>query len=653
MLRRISFRHLLAFSLAGCLLVAPLAFAGAPDWVQQAAAKAPGQYPPDTNAVVLLDDESLTVTGTGQAEVLYRRVVRILRPQGREEAHFGMYLSPGEKIQSLHAWSIDSAGRQYEIKEKEFADQSPFYGEMYSDIHYRLAEAPAGNPGSVVAFEYSVKRKLWMNQWSWFFQENIPVDEARFTLQLPSNWEYKDSWANHPPQKPSQAGSSRWQWVCQNLPGIPDERHSPYRYALAGHMELAFFEPAAASNFGSWKAIGDWYYKLASDRRDANPEITVKAQQLTANAPSFDAKVRALTSFIQREVRYVAIEIGIGGYQPHAAPDIYRLRYGDCKDKATLLSTMLKAVGIDSNYVLVDTERGVVKPDVPAADFNHVILAIVLPSNLAAGQYRSVVKSKTGASYLIFDPTDEYTPVGDLRTALQGSYGLLVMPSGGELIRLPVLPPDSNLLERQGKFTLQADGSLSGNVTERFTGTHAARQRALLASENDSQRAKALDHYLESSLKNISVQQVKFGGLEARDKDLTLEYQVTANGYAQHSGPLVLVRTRVLGEKAIELDWAKRKLPVELSGATKEEDTFEIQLPPGYTVDDLPDAKQLDVGFASYKSKSESKGTTIRYWREYVVNDPYISTDKLADLHKLENAIYEDESATAVLKKAQ
>jgi len=650
MLRRTRAGCLLAFGFAAFGCIAPSARANAPDWVQQVAAKAPGQYPAEANAVVLLDDESLTVTGSGQAEVLHRRVVRILRPQGREEALFGMYLSPGEKVQSLHAWSIDSAGRQYEIKEKEFADHSPFYGEMYSDIHYRIAEAPAGNPGSVVAFEYAVKRKLWMNQWSWFFQANIPVDEARFTLQLPSGWEYKDSWANHAAQKPSPVGSGRWQWICQNLPGIPDEKHSPYWHALAGHMELALFEPGAASNFGSWKAIGDWYYRMASDRREANPDITAKAQQLTANAASFDAKVRALTAFLQTEVRYVAIEIGIGGYQPHPASDIYRMRYGDCKDKVTLLSAMLKAVGIDSDYVLVHTERGVVKPDVPAADFNHAILAIPLPANVPATQYRSVVKTASG-SYLIFDPTDEYTPVGDLRTALQGSYGLLVTPSGGELIKLPVLPPDSNVLARQGKFTLQADGSLSGNVTERFTGTHAAHRRALLANENDSQRSKALDHYLETSLKNISVQQVKFGDIGSREKDLTLEYEVTANGYAQHSGPLVLVRTRVLGEMAIDLDWAKRKLPVELSGATKEEDTFEIQLPPGYTVDDLPDAKQLDVGFATYRSKIESKGSTIRYWREYIVNDPYIGTDRLADLHKLENAIYEDEAATAVLKK--
>src|SRR5271166_1472951 len=123
---------------------------------------------------------------------------------------------------------------------------------------------------------------------------------------------------------------------------------------MPGHLELAFFEPTAASNLESWKAIGDWYYKLADGRRNSSPEISARVQQLTAGATTFDAKVRALTGFLQSDVRYVGIEIGIGGFQPHPASDIFRSRYGDCKDKATLLSSMLKEAGIDSDYLLVD-----------------------------------------------------------------------------------------------------------------------------------------------------------------------------------------------------------------------------------------------------------------------------------------------------------
>jgi len=224
-----------------------------------------------------------------------------------------------------------------------------------------------------------------------------------------------------------------------------------------------------------WKAIGDWYYKLVEGRRNPSPGISARVQQLTAGATTFDAKVRALTAFLQSDGRYVEIMIGIGGFQPHPASDIFRSRYGDCKDKVTLLSSMLKEAGISSEYVLVDTERGVVKPDVPSTLFNHVILAIPLSKDTPPDAYRSVSTTASGERYLIFDPTDEYTPVGGLRSALQGSYGLLVTKSGGELIKLPVLAPDTNRVDREGKFTLQADGSLTGTVTERLTGTHAAR----------------------------------------------------------------------------------------------------------------------------------------------------------------------------------
>ena len=400
-----------------------------------------------------------------------------------------------------------------------------------------------------------------------------------------------------------------------------------------------------------WKAIGDWYYKLVEGRRNPSPGISARVQQLTAGATTFDAKVRALTAFLQSDGRYVEIMIGIGGFQPHPASDIFRSRYGDCKDKVTLLSSMLKEAGISSEYVLVDTERGVVKPDVPSTLFNHVILAIPLSKDTPPDAYRSVSTTASGERYLIFDPTDEYTPVGGLRSALQGSYGLLVTKSGGELIKLPVLAPDTNRVDREGKFTLQADGSLTGTVTERLTGTHAARQRAWFAKENESERTKALDHRLSATLENVTVQQLTVQDLTAHDKDLTLTYQLTAQGYAQKTGALVLVRTRVMGEKEVEINWAKRKWPIQLPGATAEKDSYEIQLPPGYAVDDLPEAKQIDVGFASYKSKIEANGSTLRYSREYVVRDTDIGADRFPDLRKLEGTIGDDEFGSAVLKK--
>jgi hypothetical protein len=624
----------------------------APDWMRAAAAAPTPVVPSDTNAVVLLSDATATVTGPGEMEFTERRVVRILRPEGRKEGNLRVYLNANDKIQGVHAWTIDQSGREYEVKDKEFMEVSPFRDALYSDNKYRTTEAPAANPGSVIGFEYTVKRHTFVDQTHWFFQEDIPVKEARFTLQLPPGWEYKASWANHAAIEPTAAGQNRWTWTCTNLPGIVEEKRRPADEALAAHMELAFYSPSGGTTLGTWQAIGDWYYHLTDGRRANNPDIAAKVQQLTAGASTFDQKVNALAGFLQAEVRYVAITIGVGGYQPHPSPDIYKSRYGDCKDKVTLLSAMLADAGINSDYVLVDTEHGVVKPDVPSTLFNHAIIAIELPTENASVKYRSVVTTKAGKRYLIFDPTDEYTPIGDLRGALQGNYALLVAKGGGELIQLPVLPPDRNRFDREGKFTLQADGSIAGTLVEKRTGDHAVRERMWLAEANEADRMKYVDHYLEQSLKNVSVQKANFGDTANRASELVWNFDISAQGYSQHSGPLLLVRPRVVGDKTLRLDFAKRKYPVQLAGATTEKDVFEIQLPPGFVVDDLPEPMQVDVGFAKYSSKVEAKGSTLHYTREYVVTDPNVAFDHLNDLHKLENVITEDEYANAVLKKA-
>ena len=640
--------------LLACGVFVPLltCSATAPDWVRAAAAKPQGTYPPDTHAVVLLNDETANVTGPSEMEFSSRRVVRILRPEGRNEGKLSVYLSAADKVLAIHAWTIDRDGREYEVKDKEFIEVSPFHEVLYTDIKYRATEAPAPNPGSVIAFEYTVRRHTFVDQTHWFFQEDIPVSEARFTLQLPAGWEYKANWANQPARQPVQLGPNRWQWTCTDLAGIAEEKKRPADGALAGHMELAFYPPAGGTTLGTWQAIGDWYNRVTEGRRANSPEIAAKVQQLTGNAATFDEKIKALAGFLQTEVRYVAIAIGIGGYQPHGAPDIFHSRYGDCKDKVTLLSTMLADAGIGSEYVLVDTERGVVKPDVPSTLFNHAILAIELSPETPPGKYHSVSTTKAGQRYLIFDPTDEYTPIGDLRAALQGSHALLVAKTGGELIQLPVLPPDTNRFDREGKFTLQADGSLTGTLVEKRTGDHAVRERMFMTQANESERMKYVDHYLEQSLKNVTVQKANFGDSTTRGTELVQEFQITAQNYAQHSGPLLLVRPRVLGDKGLALEWAKRKYPVELSGATQEKDMYEIQLPPGFVVDDLPDPLHIDVGFASYSSKVEAAGSTLRYSREYVISDPNIGSDRLSDLRKFESVIADDEYANAVLKKS-
>lgn len=634
------------------LICAVQAGATIPDWMRQASAQGLPAYPPDTDAVVLLDDIELNIEGPGVYVEHYRRVVKILRQEGAEYGDFGVYLQRDEKALSVHAWSVDAAKHEFEVKDKDFQEGSAWDFELYTDNKYRHTKVPAALPGTIVGFEYEARRHDWLNLIPWIIQERVPVRQARFAIYLPPGWEYKSTWTAFRAVEPVSAGGNGWQWTVADVARLEDEPRRPSYAALRGRMSLAYFGPGQP-NSASWKAIGDWYKGLTAERRSATPEIADKVRQLTVNAPDFESKLRALASFIQAEIRYVAIEIGIGGFQPHPAQDVFRYRYGDCKDKVTLLSSMLKEAGIASHYVLISTHRGSVDPAVPSPWFNHAIIAIELPAGQIPASFQAVVKTESGKHYLLFDPTDEYTPVGKIGGYIQNSHGLLVTEAGGELVATPLLNPESNTLAREGHFTLQSDGTITGELVEERTGDHAADERRFLAHANDQQRRQRVERRLNYSLKGFTLSDLQVQQPKGADETLRLSLKLAAPQYAQVRGPLLLVRPRVIGEKSFALERKPRHYPLEFETPTEEVDRFELNLPAGYLVDELPQGQNLDFGFATYRSKFEQKGEKIEYWREYKQKDVRVPAEKIEELRKLEGLIGADEHAMVILKHAE
>lgn len=641
------------FHLATALLFATTSHATTPDWVRQAAASTLPAYTPETNAVVLLDDVNVRILSPVEYLEHYRRVVKILRPEGRDEADLSVYLEGKEKLHSIHCWSFDHSGKEFELKDKDFLERGVSFGfDLYNDVRMRTGVCPGADPGSVVAFEYDVQRHGWVNEFEWGFQESIPVHESHVLLTLPPGWEYKAQWANGAPIEPSKTADSGWEWTLRDLIAVEHEPMRPSTWALSTRLGLIYFPPAPnISSAGSWEALGRWYTQLTSDRRVPSPELSQKVLELTAGKTDFDAKARALTAFLQTDVRYVAIEIGIGGYQPHPAVDIFRARYGDCKDKATLLSTMLHEVGIDSNYVLISTYRGTVNPALSSPHFNHAILAIELPAGTPTERYHSVVEAKSGKKYLIFDPTDPYTPLGDLRGELQDTYALLVANGGGELIHTPLAKPESNQLSRTGHFTLTADGTISGEISESRSGDHALRERASLFHANQKERTEQMEQRLSRSLKGFTLENVDVQQLEHTEKNLEVVLKLNNPGYGQIRGPLMLLRPRVIGEKSLALDRKPRHFPFQFEDATRETDVYEFELPKEYSVDDLPEPVNVDMGFAAYHSKFEVAGNKLRYSREFIRREVLLPAERVEELRKMQGIIGADENAAVVLKR--
>lgn len=153
--------------------------------MRQAASQPLGTYPAGTEAVVLLDKTDYTVTGPGEYTEHLRWVAKILRPEGRSLGHLVVDLSQGEKLNSIHAWTLDSSLHQYELKPKDFTELSISSDELYSDIKSRTAEAPAPDPGSIIAFEFEVRRHSVINQINRFLEQPNPLRELEISLTLP------------------------------------------------------------------------------------------------------------------------------------------------------------------------------------------------------------------------------------------------------------------------------------------------------------------------------------------------------------------------------------------------------------------------------------------------------------------------------------
>lgn len=631
----------------------------APAWLHNLTNVSLPEHDEKTEAILLYSEENVTVQPNGKIRRVEREAYKILRPGGSAYSKVVAYSNPQIKILSMRGWCIPASGKDYEVKDKDAVESSALapYAEYVTDVRAKILSIPDPEPGNVVGSEVETEESVFVLEDTWDFQQRVPVREAHYTLSLPAGWEYRAKWMNASEVKPSASGTNSWQWTVNDVKEIRHEPEMPPWYGVAGRMIASFIPPnGVKQGFVTWTDVARWSAQLAQGRRDPSPEIKQKVAELTAGKADTAAKMQALADFLQRDIRYVGIELGIGGWQPHPAADIYKHRYGDCKDKATLLSAMLKEIGVDSDYVFVNMERGVINADTPPQrHFNHAILGIRLPDDVKGPLLEAIYVHPTLGRILIFDPTDELTPLGSLRGPLQGNYGLLLTPQGGDLVELPVLPSQSSGIRRSGQLTLSANGALIGEVTEWRVGDAAMRQRyAYQQMQKKEDRIKPIETMLAQSFASYQITKLSIGNLDVRDQPFQFQYAFVVPSYAKTAGELLLVRPRVIGQKSSDVLEKKepRKYPVEFEGPHRDNDRVEIALPQGYQVDELPPAVDADYPFGSYHSKTEVKGGAIVYTRVFEIKQVSVPLEQMDDLKKFYRIIASDERNTAVLKPA-
>jgi tetratricopeptide (TPR) repeat protein len=295
-----------------------------------------------------------------------------------------------------------------------------------------------------------------------FQREGVVLDE-RLEIKVPAERSVKVKGPQANQTMTTAAGSRSYAWSYSKLESAK-EPGSDEKTQIEAVRGLLPPPDVQVSSFQNWEEVGRWYWNLQKDRIGPTPAIRAKAAELTQGLTDDDAKLRALYSFVSTQYRYIGIAFGIGRYQPHAADDVLTNNYGDCKDKHTLLASLLQASGITLYPALISSSQRL-DPDIPSpAQFDHII-GYLPPSN--------------NKSAVWLDTTTEVAPVGYLVPRLRDKQ-VLVM-SGNKSIQLqttlsdPALP-NHEAFKIEGK--LNDDGTLEAKIADTTRGDAEVALRA-------------------------------------------------------------------------------------------------------------------------------------------------------------------------------
>lgn len=574
----------------------------------------PAAHPGESSAL-LLDDGIVRVEADGRITETYRQVVQVLTEDAvSDEQEWSFSWHPGHERFHLN-WikvvkpdgTVISSGPAHQQETDVPAEMGD---PVYSDTHELRVSLSGVAVGTLVDYSYTSEdfKPFLPGDFylTWSVANGRTTERSRYVVDLPAGMKprIREENLDFPRRVVVAHGRQVLTWAAHDLARVKGESFATYdSNTVVSSIDIASPE--------TWGDIGKWYAGLARDRYAITPAVTAKVHELVAGARTLDDSIRAVHRYVAQDVRYISIALGISGYRPRLPDSVIATGFGDCKDKATLFVTALRAMGVKADPVLLSSNGHVVTTLPSINQFDHEI---------------AVVHAAGGPVYA--DLTAEYRPYGELPVVEQGEFGLVVHTDGSvEEVRFPSSPPDQNVDSVLVSGTVTPDGKFNGWFEQRAVGSPATDLRERFGTPYDStDRAKfmqslATNWFLGARGDSLQL----FNG-----KDFTARPEVRMailDGTAiEQSGETRYLRfpfgdvsgLATLADR-VEND-GPRRFPIDASavlGASAEYSEFRVKLPAGWTVDLPTDVRQAGP-FGTYASHYAFDHGTLLLTRQIV-----------------------------------
>ena len=474
--------------------------------------------------------------GTGRKETVAR--VRVQSEAGVEQ--WGQvvigYNSANERVEIPYVRVLKKDGTVVTAPADSVQDLSaPVAREapVYTDYRQKHITVPGLRPGEVLEYDMAtvIHTPLAPGQfWSEYdFDKNNIVLDEQLEVDVPRDRPLKLKTKPGFDAKITEENGRRiYRWTGSHLEREDDDKDKDKDKKKRKKKKPEDEVPAIQlTTFNSWEEIGRWYAGLDHDRRQPTPEIRAKADELTKGLGTDLEKVEALYDYVAKNFRYVSLSLGLGRYQPHAASDVLHNQYGDCKDKHTLLSSLLEVEGLHASSVLINSSRKL-DPDIPSpSQFDHVITLLPM-----------------GKEEVWMDTTTEVAPFRLLSFNIRKKQGLVIPVEGTpHLEETPADPPVANSQVQTIDGTINELGKLNAKVSYVVRGDTELLMRIIFRRVPNAQ----WQHLVE----NIN----SMGGLDGEVTNLKVGDPAGTNEPFQFSYEI---------SKANFLDWSKKKSELEL-----------------------------------------------------------------------------------------
>jgi transglutaminase-like putative cysteine protease/tetratricopeptide (TPR) repeat protein len=492
--------------------------------------------------------------------------------------------------------------------------QAPFYSDL------KVAQIPVTNlqvgdtlewEGRIVTTKPEAPNEFWDTET--FVTEGSVVREQSVELRVPAT-KAVTVWTNPASgikmQQSQQGDQKVYRWESSALRPTVGPEAETAKQAKKKHVETAEEEldaeqgklPSVAwTTFPNWAAVGEWYRGLEASRTTPDDEIKAKVVELTAGKMTEEDKVRAIYEYVSTQVRYIGVAFGVGRYQPHQAVDVLHNQYGDCKDKATLLSAMLAAAGVPSDAALIGAGIRFNEAVPSPASFNHLITHLNL-----------------NGQDIWLDSTEEVAPYRMMLALLRDRKALVVPPTGMPTIeKTPKDPPFASYQTWIAKGSLDANGISDSQITLRARGDEELIFRGAARQLGPAQ----YDEFVQQVLGAIGYGGTGSHAEFSRPNDVNEPFQMSFNYHRERAGDwdnlkiipqLAPVSLPAVDEKNPPTE------PLYLGTPRTESSSAEMKLPTGWSAE-LPEAVHEKSTYATYDLSYRLDKGTLYAERKIVV----------------------------------